>query len=83
MTRQFDMKLIIDWFNHNILTINFEKTKFIPFAWYKNNLPKFQSLKINNISESIEIMSADHIKYLGVTIDKHLRWDIHVRNVLI
>ena len=76
-----DMKLIIDWFNHNILTINFEKTKFIPFACYKNNLPKFQSLKINNISESIEIMSADHIKYLGVTIDKHLRWDVHVRNV--
>lgn len=72
---------IIDWFNHMLLTINFEKTFFMPFTSYKNNLPEFQYLTINNHNNNINIKTTNQIKYLGVTIDSHLRWDIHVNNV--
>lgn len=30
----------------------------------------------------MEITREEFIKYLGVTIDSHLRWDIHVSQVL-
>ncbi|KAJ8911463.1 hypothetical protein NQ315_013567 [Exocentrus adspersus] len=61
------------------LTINYEKTKFLPFACYKNNLPKYDTLTL--VSQNTILRSVSNIKYLGVTIDSHLRWDIHSNNI--
>lgn len=79
---EIDLCNIFNWFNHKILTINYEKTKFISFASYKNNLPLFETISIANDQNPIQIVSTDHIKYLGITIDQHLRWDIHMTNTI-
>lgn len=76
-----DFSNIIDWFNHKLLTINFKKTMFLPITCYKNTLPNYDKLIFNKQNGAIEIGSTDKIKYLGITIDKHLRWDYHINNV--
>lgn len=84
-----DLKLIVeheigkikDWFDHRLLTINFNKTHFIPFSSYENQLPEYNRLTINNHGVTMEITRTDNIKYLGVTIDSHLRWDVHICQV--
>lgn len=78
---ELDFPKIIDWFSHKILTVNFEKTKFVPFTLYKNNVPQYKELKIKSGNSSVKIESTDRIKYLGITIDRHARWDLHVNNV--
>lgn len=73
-----DFKLIKRWFQENTLTLNCEKTKYLPFTSYSNNLPNMGPLTID---EFTKIPEAESIKYLGITIDRHLRWDLQVKNV--
>lgn len=77
-TVENDMQNIIDCFNQKLLTINFNKTWFVPFSCYKNKLPNFNSLNINNHGHTISINSSNHVKYLGIYIDCHMRWDFHI-----
>lgn len=45
------------------------------------NFPVFQELIINKIIERNEIKQEDKIRYLGVIIDCHLRWNYHIDEV--
>lgn len=76
-----DMPHIIEWFNHQLLTINYEKTKFMTFTAYRNHLPNFNTLDIRDNELIINVSRTDTIKYLGVIIDSHMRWDVHTENV--
>lgn len=78
-----DLKCIKDWFDNRLLTINFQKTFFLPFTSYKSSLPKYESinLKIND-AEIIEIKSKASIKYLGIYIDSFLKWDVHTQYII-
>lgn len=73
-----DFQTINTWFIKNKLTLNYDKTKYISFSIYKNNEPDWDRLQITNNNV---IPECDFIKYLGVTIDKHLKWNIHINNV--
>lgn len=73
-----DMKNIKKCFDQKVLTINYTKTKYLPFGCYKNSLPSFSSI---DIGMGITIMEAESVKYLGVVIDRNLRWNIHITNV--
>lgn len=76
-----DLKKIKTWFDEKYLTINFSKTKYIPFTCYKTNIPFDDiSFTINNTEYVIE--STENIKYLGIEIDRYLKWDIHVSYVV-
>lgn len=75
-----DFKNISGWFDYKKLTINYEKTFFIPFCSYKNTLPEFTVLQTDKIGNKI-IKLKNHIKYLGIIIDSHLKWDMHINNV--
>ena len=75
-----DIINLINWLNYKKLTINYDKTKFLPFSIYKNSLPSYKELNISINNNPVEIKAANSIKYLGVTIDSHLRWDLHVSN---
>lgn len=76
-----DLIVLKEWFDHKLLTINFKKSKYLPFSCDKRGLPNFTKLRINNNNTTLEIISDDTIKYLGVTIDKHLKWEHHINSV--
>lgn len=61
-----DLAHIKEWFDHKLLTINYEKTYFLPFCSYKTSLPKY---KVLNISDTEKIASSSKIKYLGIIIN--------------
>lgn len=65
----------------NLLTINIEKTKWMPFAIYKNFLPQFNVIKINSYNFAVEKVST--IKYLGIYLDNHMKWDHHVNQSVV
>lgn len=45
------MRIVIDWLNNNLLTLNLDKTKYIPFSIYKNSQPKSNfSIKAHSCS---------------------------------
>lgn len=74
-----DFLKIEKWFRYNKLTLNFDKTKYLPFSSYTSGLPNMGPLKIG---DSYEIPEGESIKYLGIAIDRHLRWDLQINNVV-
>lgn len=74
-----DLKMVKDWFDFNLLTMNDKKTKYLPFCSYAGGLPQFN--QINILGTNISINGASSIKYLGITLDSHLRWDLHTENI--
>lgn len=70
------LKDVTNWLNSNLLTLNIEKTKCIPFTSYRNHLPPFENVIIHGTTKSIK--TAYNIKYLGLLIDSHLKWDLHI-----
>lgn len=80
-TAERDLMTIKEWFDNKLLTINFNKTKYLPFCCDKRGVPNFTNLIIPDKNVNIEINTADTIKYLGITIDKHLRWEQHINSV--
>lgn len=73
-----DFKTVIDFFNMKLLTINVKKTHFLPFTCYPKYLPDYETLQITCEDQTILISSAKSVKYLGVTIDSHLKWDLQI-----
>ena len=66
------------WFTANKLTLNVDKTSFIIFRSKRNT--------INNLPDTIGydnivINRESKIKYLGLTLNEHLSWDIHTNEI--
>lgn len=75
-----NLKIIKDWFDYHVLSINIDKTKYLAFNSYNKNLPTFTEIKIANTQYSIQ--HAPTIKYLGIIIDSNLKWDHHVMSIV-
>ena len=65
------------WFIANKLVLNFDKTKVIKFV--SNNLTKL-TFHISYSSTNIE--ETTDIKFLGVHLDDHLNWNVHVQQLI-
>lgn len=77
-----DFKMIVNFFRFKILTINTQKTHFVPFTSYPQNLPIYNTLSIEYDPDNYcNITSVENIKYLGVTVDRHMRWDKQINNI--
>lgn len=74
-TVQTDFSFIKQWFDENLLTLNYHKTTFLTFSPYYT--AAFQTLLINDTHSEMEIHASESVKYLGITIDRHLRWNVH------
>lgn len=80
------LSIVYDWLNDNILTLNKSKTVYIPFCVDKKTLPpanltvKLHSLLCDpNIDcACTSLNSVLHTKYLGITVDNHLKWSEHI-----
>lgn len=71
-----ELQIIKKWFDLNFHTMNIGKTTYLPFTSYQNNLPDFEDIKIKNTT--FKIRSSISVKYLGVILDSHLRWNLHI-----
>lgn len=59
------------------LTVNLSKTKVIQFRNYKTN-----QIKLNITSDCKSIVEiVDDINFLGVNIDSHLNWKLHITKI--
>ena len=74
-TIQHDLKLLMDWFRGNKLSLNITKTVTINF-WPTNN-DNSQDL----IVENIRIPRVHITKFLGVYLDEDLNWKFHANQV--
>ncbi|CAH1993205.1 unnamed protein product [Acanthoscelides obtectus] len=71
-----------NWFNSRKLSINYSKTHFLPFGSYARHLPNYTNFSFNINDQKMQINRVPNIKYLGVVLNPHLRWDIHVNYIL-
>jgi hypothetical protein len=68
---------IHEWFNANLISLNWEKTHFMHFA-SKNNF--FSNFDI--IYKGKKLTTVDSIKFLGLTLDSSLSWEKHVKAIV-
>lgn len=78
-TVESDMSKLLHYFKDKLLTVNVEKTCYLPFTSLNSNLPAFTSLNISGecSCDTVTIQSSSKAKYLGLYIDPHLRWNLH------
>lgn len=91
-----ELKELYNWLNYSLLSLNVKKTKYIAFSVSEVDRPINKNLRIhhekcldhNNCQCEI-IKNVENIKYLGVIVDNHLRWNEHayyinkkIRNLL-
>jgi len=69
-----ELDKVSKWLNVNHLTLNVQKTKFVAFSVFADQQPDYKKI---NISQNSTIEKTNVIKYLGIMIDQHLRWDRH------
>ena len=66
------------WFNTNKLSLNTKKTNFIIFT------PNGKKYNISEAEININGSKIKHVKckfFLGITIDEHLDWKVHIDNL--
>lgn len=84
---QTSFNVVLNWLQTNSLTLNASKTKFIPFSASSVNQPdssfSLYAHKCSNLNgcDCPQIFSTETIKYLGVTLDKHLKFNTHINNL--
>lgn len=83
---------VCEWLRNNILTLNKDKTKYIAFS-LRNDLQLTQlmstytiiahscSKQTSTCSSCTNIQITDSIKYLGIIIDKNLRFHEHINTL--
>ena len=71
----FELKSVVKWLRLNQLSLNASKTELIFFRSNKHPLNYNKiSIKLNGL----KLTPVDFIKYLGMYIDHHLNWNIHI-----
>jgi hypothetical protein len=73
-----DLNSLSQWFRNNSLSLNVNKSNYILFRT-KN--------KVTDVNETIhmdgkQMKRVDSTKFLGVHIDEHLNWSVHVKHLL-
>lgn len=83
------LKIIKKWLDNNLLSLNVQKTKFMAFSLLSNDQPKNDNIFVhdvfckNNLNCNCgKVMKVNEIKYLGLMIDHHLRWNVHAMYVV-
>lgn len=61
------------WFRNSRLLLNLPKTHYVRFSTYQNQNNLDIEVKFSNMT----LTRRESIKFLGVELDKHLKWDHH------
>ena len=79
---------VANWLSDNYLSLNISKTNYITFGSYATSIPQTCNLHFHKIDcpnlqcNCPEITRTDTVKYLGVIIDAHMRWNTHVNTLV-
>jgi len=73
-----ELAMASDWFKANKLSLNLAKTNYIVFRSNKKPIPT--SANVLKIDDTI-IPQVSSSKFLGVHIDQHLKWNIHITEI--
>ena len=73
-----ELKFVSTWLRLNKLSLNTDKTELI-FYHSRQHLLNYDdiTIKFNNI----KLKPVDHVKYLGMYIDKFLSWNFHIKQL--
>lgn len=77
-----DLPRLLSWLDFNLLTLNVDKTSYLPFTSYVSGMPHYSCLNIHHNNQDIKFVQRGEVRYLGILLDCHLRWDRHVGFVL-
>ena len=72
-----ELKKISSWFKCNKLSLNIGKTNFMHFKSAHQDTDLSNSIMIDNLP----LEQKENVKFLGITIDRHLTWNQHIRNI--
>lgn len=76
---QQDLLLLMNWLSQNKLTLNTQKTKCMLISTnLTQSVNNCLNLKVNGAS----IEQVDSFKYLGLTIQSNLKWNVHVNQII-
>lgn len=67
--------IIKNWLDSFKLSLNIKKTNYIAFSLNKVDRPDFRDI---NIGLNQSINETNEVKYLGIFIDQHLKWNSHI-----
>ena len=72
---EMELRVIYNWLNMNKIKINFDKSNFIFFSYGKN-------YNVNTLNFGPGVINAtDNTKFLGITIDRNLKFKSHVSTI--
>ena len=69
-----ELKLVSNWLRLNKLSLNATKTELVIFRSKWHKLDRDVIIKLNGI----RLKPTEHVKYLGLHLDKNLSWDHHI-----
>lgn len=79
------LRRIYAWLNRSLLSLNIGKTHFVAFSLTVDGQPEQKYIKVHGAvcgmscgCECPRIDKVDNVKYLGLFVDCHLRWTLHV-----
>jgi hypothetical protein len=85
---EIELKKVSNWLHENLLVLNTDKTRYMTFS------PTIIGQPTNNIKikyhkcvsmincDCKELVQEKQITHLGVIIDQHLKWNIHIQHVI-
>ena len=74
---QCDLDRLFIWFAKNKLSVNCLKTNAILFT---SNHSKYKDEELDLRLAGDKVVQTDNVKYLGLHLDQHLNFDIHIKN---
>ena len=73
-----ELKQVVKWLRLNRLSLNASKTELIFFHSKRHTL-NYDDISIKFCGT--KLIPVDHVKYLGMYIDKHLSWSVHIQEL--
>ena len=72
-----DLALICRWLRANKISLNTSKTEFIIFGPKQKQMKKHLNFRISGE----KINTCSKVRYLGVILEEHLDWNLHINSL--
>ena len=72
------ISLTVQWLRSNKISLSADKTEIIILRSNWKHIIKYLNFRIRG--QKINI--SNKVKYLGIQMEQHLDWDVHIKNVI-